>query len=369
MIDDPGLTGSTKYPEHLVFKRIGGLFTILGEAGEFAERRAARVGFANKCKDSSEGRIKCSAGSEAPPVEFPPLDCASGWTLPSTTVETTASDNWRPNMWAASIETSSLLESSSVEDDLAGKVFDSVSLSSSISKAEVESIEVCDMLRSVWMGWALCTVVGSIEDMDKDSTNFELKESLDGRRGADSPGHRGIDTACEELEGRLEPTGLSAGVEGPSCPWSNICSRVANSCLTADKQREESIESSDVPTHLASYSSTWSSRGVRDWIRWCTRIFCEHMGLRRRTVSICDMVIIKKKLKSIKRTHDWANSFIHVEQPGRLFSSRDHVLWFVKNIELLLKIWVWTAKELSDQGGRDFIKDVLDLRSNLSDKL
>ena len=74
-------------------------------------------------------------------------------------------------------------------------------------------------------------VVGSIEDMDKDSPNLELKESLDGRRGADSPGHRGTDTACEELEGRLEPTGLSAGVAGPSCPWSNICSRVANSCL------------------------------------------------------------------------------------------------------------------------------------------
>ena len=114
------------------------------------------------------------------------------------------------------------------------------------------------------MGWAFCTVVGSIEDMDNDSPNFELKESLDGRRGADSPGHRGTDTACEELEGRLEPTGLSVGVAGPSCPWSNICSRVANSCLTADKRREEGIKSSDVPTHLASYSSTRSFRGVRD---------------------------------------------------------------------------------------------------------
>ena len=73
------LTGSTKYPEHLAFKRIGGLFTKLGETGEFAERRAARVGFANKCKDSSEGLTKCcSTGSEAPPVEFPTLDCASG---------------------------------------------------------------------------------------------------------------------------------------------------------------------------------------------------------------------------------------------------------------------------------------------------
>ena len=71
--------------------------------------------------------------------------------------------------------------------------------------------------------------------MDKDSPNFELKESLDGRRGADSLGRRGIDTGCEELEGRLEPTGLSTGVAGPSCPWSNICSRVANSCLGADK--------------------------------------------------------------------------------------------------------------------------------------
>ena len=115
------------------------------------------------------------------------------------------------------------------------------------------------------MGWALCTVVGSIEDMDKDSPNFELKESLDGldgRRGADSPGHRGVGMGCEEFEGRLELTGLSTGVEGPSCPWSNICSRVANSCLTADKRREEGIKRSDVPTHLASYSSTWSSRRV-----------------------------------------------------------------------------------------------------------
>ena len=85
------------------------------------------------------------------------------------------------------------------------------------------------------MGWALWTVVGSIEDIDKDSPNFELKESLEGRRGADSPGPRGIDMDCEEFEGRLEPTGLSTGVAGPSCPWSNICSRVANSRLTADK--------------------------------------------------------------------------------------------------------------------------------------
>ena len=96
------------------------------------------------------------------------------------------------------------------------------------------------------MGWVLlCTVVvGAIEDMDKDSPNFELKESLDDRRGADSLGRRGIGVACGELEEeRLEPTGLSTGVAGPSCPWSNICSRVANSCLTTtDKRHEESMD-------------------------------------------------------------------------------------------------------------------------------
>ena len=77
-------------------------------------------------------------------------------------------------------------------------------------------------------------------DMDKDSPSFELKESLDGWRGADSPdGRRDTDMVCEEPDGRLEPAGLPAGdtgVAGPSCPWSNICSRVANSCLITDKQ-------------------------------------------------------------------------------------------------------------------------------------
>jgi len=58
--------------------------------------------------------------------------------------------------------------------------------------------------------------------MDNDSPNLELKESLDGRRGADShDGRRGIGKGCEAPEGRLEVTGLPAGdtgVAGPSCP-------------------------------------------------------------------------------------------------------------------------------------------------------
>lgn len=53
----------------------------------------------------------------------------------------------------------------------------------------------------------------------KDPANLELKESPDGRRGADSTGgRRGIDKVCEEAEERLEATGLSSGVAGPSCP-------------------------------------------------------------------------------------------------------------------------------------------------------
>jgi hypothetical protein len=109
-------------------------------------------------------------------------------------------------MWAASIETSSAPKTSSgsMEDELVGEVFDSVSLSSSTSKAEVESIEVSAMLRIISMGWVLCTVMGSIEDMDKDSPNFELKESIDGRRGANSLGRRGTGMACEEFEELLE---------------------------------------------------------------------------------------------------------------------------------------------------------------------
>ena len=74
---------------------------------------------------------------------------------------------------------------------------------------------------------------------------------------------------------------------------------------------KESIgkKSSDVPTHLASYSSTWC-RGAWDWIWWWTWIFCEHMGLGRRTISICDRDMInfqkkkKKKIHSLE-THSW----------------------------------------------------------------
>jgi hypothetical protein len=34
------------------------------------------------------------------------------------------------------------------------------------------------------------------------------------------------------VDGLLEPAGVTlAGVEGPSCPWSSMCSRVASSCL------------------------------------------------------------------------------------------------------------------------------------------
>jgi hypothetical protein len=100
----------------LVFKRIGGLFMELGETEEFAERRAASAGFANNCEDRSEGLMKWvvggdSTGSEAPSVASP------------------------------------LLVTS--EDELAGKAFNSVSLSSSISKAEVESVDVWDIFRKV----------------------------------------------------------------------------------------------------------------------------------------------------------------------------------------------------------------------------
>jgi hypothetical protein len=70
--------------------------------------------------------------------------------------------------------------------------------------------------------------VGPEEEPRRGRGSVMLSAPPDGRREDDDEGRRGITS-----EGRLEETGekATAGVGGPSCPWSSMCSRFASSAL------------------------------------------------------------------------------------------------------------------------------------------
>ena len=86
----------------------------------------------------------------------------------------------------------------------------------------------------------------------------------EGRRADDEEDRR---TAASWVDGRLEPAGdkATAGVGGPSCPWSSMCSRFASSVLKGKPLgvATRTISRYVLPTHLATNAPPRSTRGRR----------------------------------------------------------------------------------------------------------
>jgi len=86
----------------------------------------------------------------------------------------------------------------------------------------------------------------------------------EGRREDDEEGLRG---AASCVDGRLEEAGekATAGVGGPSCPWSSMCSRFASSVLKVEPLgiAIRTFERYASPTHLATNAPPGSTRSSR----------------------------------------------------------------------------------------------------------
>ena len=278
------LTGSTKYPEHLGFTKIGALmgaafaWGVVTDTG--GERNAASFGSDISCAARSAGLMRwvvgvltgasgasgeCSVTALPSALKYDPV-LFSGGGLASLVDEMTASDNRRPSSCEAWMEMSSAVvpvRSMLISGELSvgSVVFESASPSSSISRADIDdgSSRVCDMLRREWSGWpygiaevllgvGTCEVDGDgrsgigdemplpgsswMADIDSDSPR-PLKDLRGTLRVTSPPKEPFCDRdGCPANEGRRDSAGVVAvGVAGPSCPWSNICSLVANSCL------------------------------------------------------------------------------------------------------------------------------------------
>ena len=110
---------------------------------------------------------------------------------------------------------------------------------------------------------------------------------LEGRREDDEEGRR---AAVSWVEGRLDVAGekATAGVGGPSCPWSSMCSRFASSVL---KMKPLGIALPTTlryvsPTHFATNVPPGSTRGRRCRIRRCAGKLRKHVRFGDRTVPV-----------------------------------------------------------------------------------
>jgi len=280
------LTGSTKYPEHLGFTKIGALigtafdaepWGVVTDAG--GERNAASFGSDISCAARSAGLMRwvvgvstcasgasevCSVTALPSALKYDPV-LLSGGGFVSLADEMTASDNRRPRSCEAWMEMSSAVvpvRSMLISGELSVSwvAFGSASPSSSISRADIddESSRVCDMLRREWSGWpcgiegvflgvGTCEVDGDgrsgigdemsfpgssrMANIESDSPRPPLKDRVV-LRVTSPPKEPFCNRDDCPAEGRRDPAGVvPVGVAGPNCPWSNICSLVANSCL------------------------------------------------------------------------------------------------------------------------------------------
>jgi hypothetical protein len=67
------------------------------------------------------------------------------------------------------------------------------------------------------------------------------------------------------VDGRREEAGVNiAGVGGPNCPWSSMCSREASSCLRyIDLERGAEQRDGYWPAHFTPNAPAWSARCIR----------------------------------------------------------------------------------------------------------
>jgi hypothetical protein len=103
-----------------------------------------------------------------------------------------------------------------------------------------------------------------VEEPRRGRVAVMLSAPPEGRREDDTEGRR---AAVSLVDGRLEVAGekATAGVGGPSCPWSSMCSRFASSVL---KMKPLGIALRTMlryvsPTHLATNAPPGPARGRR----------------------------------------------------------------------------------------------------------
>lgn len=151
------------------------------------------------------------------------------------------------------------------------------------------------------------------------------------------------------MEGRREAAGekaaAEAGVGGPSCPWSSMCSRVASSCL----DKCEMWAGGDGMGGLTCTScSGFYGVGRSVLVEQSRMVSGETLRkslfllLRRHLGTV--FVRGLSTLKDCRLTHDVLDNPLEIEHPCCLISFRDLIRGLVEDLQLSQKSWIRSMK-------------------------